>query len=90
MPRVSGVIVKPELVADSPTTFTMKRGRKTMALRNTAPLMKAAALPTANVLLRKSFRSSRGSSTVRSARMKAMSPTAESANMPRICGEPHA
>ncbi|RIH81239.1 hypothetical protein Mterra_03303 [Calidithermus terrae] len=89
IPKVRGVTVSPELVADSPTTITMNSGRNTMAARKPAPSTKEAALPTAKVRLAKSERGRMGSLTRRSVSRKPARPARASANIPRICQEPH-
>jgi hypothetical protein len=86
---VSGVIVSPEPVADSPTTLTMKSGRKTMAAKKLALTVKTAAFPQANTGLRNRRGSSSGSGARRSTSTKATVPSADSANSPRIGHDAH-
>jgi len=85
---LSGVSVSPELAADSPTAFTMKSGRKTMALRKQPPTKKEATLPVTKTRLPNSPKSRIGSTARRSATTKATSPRADSANIPVLSGEP--
>ena len=42
IPNVSGIVVRPELVCESPTTFTMNSGRNTITPRNAPPTTNAA------------------------------------------------
>ena len=87
MPSVSGVTVSPEPVAESPTTFTMKRGRKTMEERNVAPSRKFAAFATPKVRLPKRRRSNSGSAARRSLQTKAAPKSTAEPSSPRISGE---